>query len=96
MMGERVALLLGLFVVPALILWTGHRFRDRSPRARNAFWGGVMGHAAGLTTTLIASVNPAVWWAGGPFLRDFAVHWSPLLLAMAGAAAGAVLGRRES
>ena len=94
MMGERVALLVGLFVIPGVLLWLGHRLRDRTPRERNAFWGGVMGHAFGLTITLVAAVKPAVWWAGGPFLRDFAVHWSPMLLAMAGLALGALLTRR--
>ena len=95
MIGERVALLVGLFVVPAMLLWTGHRLRERGDVARGAFWGGVVGHASGLLITLTASVNPAVWWAGGPFLRDFAVHWSPMLLAIAGALLGLGLARRS-
>lgn len=95
MRGELVALFAGLFLVPGALLWTGHGFRDRSRRVRSAFWGGVSGHAAGLLIALTASVNPAVWWAGGPFLRDFAVHWSPMLLAMAGALMGLALGRRR-
>lgn len=94
MIGERVALLVGLFVVPATLLWTGHRMRERGDTARGVFWGGVSGHAAGLLITLTASVYPAVWWAGGPFLRDFAVHWSPMLLAIAGALVGLAQTRR--
>lgn len=94
MIGERVALFIGLFVVPALLLWTGHRMRERGGAARGAFWGGVIGHAAGLLITLTTSVNPAVWWAGGPFLRDFAVHWSPMLLGLSGALVGLALARR--
>lgn len=94
MMGERVALLVGLFAIPGLLLWLGHRLRDRSPRQRGAFWGGVIGHGIGLAITLTAAVKPAVWWAGGPFLRDFAVHWSPMLLALGGLALGSLLLRR--
>lgn len=94
MIGERVALLAGLFAVPVLLLWLGHRLRDRTARQQGAFWGGVTGHAVGLTVTLVAAVKPAVWWAGGPFLRDFAVHWTPMLLAIGGLAIGALLSRR--
>lgn len=95
MIGERVALLVGLFVAPLVLLWLGHRMRDRSAVARGGFWGGVIGHASGLLITLLTSVLPPVWWAGGPFLRDFAVHWSPALLAASGIAAGALLASRR-
>jgi hypothetical protein len=94
--GERVALLVGLFVAPLVLLWLGHRLRDRSTVARSSFWGGVIGHAAGLLVTLTTSMLPPVWWAGGSFVRDFAVHWSPVLLAALGIAAGALLARRRS
>lgn len=88
MIGERVALLAGLFLVPAVLLWLGTRLRDRTGPARGAFWGGVAGHAVGLAITLTAAMCPPVWWAGGPFWRDFAVHWSPMLAALAGGAVG--------
>jgi hypothetical protein len=93
--GERVALLLGLLVAPLVLLWLGHRLRDRSAVARGGFWGGVIGHAAGLLVTVLTSMVPPVWWAGGPLLRDFAVHWSPVLLAAFGIAAGARLAARR-
>lgn len=93
MIGERVALLAGLFAAPGLLLWLGHRLRDRSARARGAFWGGVAGHAMAVLLTLAAAVTPPIWWAGGGFWRDFAVHWSLLLGAALGAGSGAVVGR---
>lgn len=81
------ALLGGLFVAPALLLWLGHRLRRRSARFRGAFWGGVIGHSLGVAITLFATHYPPVFW-GGEGWRAVAVHASML----AGAAAGAVAG----
>ena len=39
-----VAFLLGLYVLPLGLLWLGHHLKKRSPRARGAFWGAVIGH----------------------------------------------------
>lgn len=94
MIGERVALFAGLFVVPVLLLWLGHGMRDRSRTQKNIFWGGVIGHSLALAATLSAAMLPPIWWAGGPFWRDFAVHWSLLLGAVAGALLGAALHLR--
>jgi hypothetical protein len=93
MIGERVALLAGLFLAPAALLWIGHGFRELSPRSKRVFWGGVIGHTIALVVTLVAAMSPPIAWAGGNFWRDFAVHWSLLLGALLGGAAGAVLGR---
>lgn len=90
MIGERVALLLGLFGAPAVLLWLGHRLRDRTARQRGAFWGGAIGHTIALVVALVAALLPPIWWHEGGFLRDFAVHWSLLIGAIAGAAAGAL------
>ncbi len=85
MIGERVALLIGLFVVPLLLLAIGHRLRRRSPAWRRAFWGGVFGHSLALLITLTASLYPPIWWAGGSFWRDAAVHWTLLFGGLLGA-----------
>lgn len=96
MIGERVALLLGLFLVPALLLWLGHGFRAASPRRRRLFWGGVVGHLSGLALTTVMAVTPPIWWAGGSFWRDFAVHWSLLFGALIGAGLAAAVARARS
>lgn len=88
------ALLAGLIAAPVAILWLGHRLRDRSGTARGAFWGGVIGHAAGLLVMLVASMAPPVLWEGDA-ARQVGVYWAPLLLAVAGLTAGAIRGRRR-
>ena len=83
------ALLTGLFVAPAVLLWLGHRLRRRSVRVRGAFWGGVIGHSLGMLVTLLAAHYPPVLW-GGEGWRAAAVHASMLAGASLGAAAGIV------
>ena len=90
----RVALLLGLLVVPTLLLWLGHRLRDRSAVQRGAFWGGVTGHTAALIIALVALHYPPVMLTGG--MRSAVALWAMLALGAAGAALGALrMMRRE-
>jgi hypothetical protein len=91
MIGERVALLFGLFIAPLILLYLGQRLRERSERARRRFWGGVIGHVAGMLVATVAMLAPPIWWAGGSFARDFAVHWSMLI----GFALGLLIGPRK-
>jgi hypothetical protein len=84
----RLALLMGLFVVPALLLWLGHRLRDRSPAQRGAFWGGVIGHSIALPIGLLGLHYPPVLWAGDA--RILIAFWIMLLGGALGAAVGAL------
>jgi hypothetical protein len=84
----RVALLLGLLVVPMLLLWLGHRLRDRSAVQRGAFWGGVTGHTAALIIALVALHYPPVTFTSG--IRSAVALWGMIALGVAGAAVGAV------
>lgn len=88
MIGERTALIVGLFVIPGILLWMGHQFRDSSLRRKRVFWGGVIGHTLALLLTLVVLMAPPVWWAGGSMMRDVAIHWSLLV----GTAIGATFG----
>ncbi|HSG41415.1 MAG TPA: hypothetical protein VLE27_17370 [Thermoanaerobaculia bacterium] len=90
MSAEHVALLAGLFAVPALLLALGHRLRRRPPFWRRVFWGAVAGHSLALLVTLAAALYPPIAWAEGPRPRDNAVHWTLLLGALAGGAIGGV------
>lgn len=85
-MTGRIALVAGLFVAPAVLLWLGHRMRDRSPRQRAAFWGGAIGHSTAMLITLVAALFPPVWWHEGGPVRDFAIHWSMLIGFLVGSA----------
>jgi len=96
MIGERVALLLGLFLVPGLLLALGHRLRRRTPLWHRVFWGGIAGHTLALLVTMTAALYPPIWWAGGSFWRDAAVHWSLAFGALLGAALGAALRRGKT
>ena len=95
MIGERVALLIGLIVIPLLLLLAGRRFRDRTPRQRALFWGVLIGHTTGMLITLVLAMFPPVWWHQGPMWRDFLVHFSMLIGAMAGAGVGFAGGRQR-
>lgn len=87
-----VVLLAGLFGVPMLLLWLGHRLRRRPAWLRGVFWGGVTGHSLGMLVTLAATHTPPVLWDHGGW-RSLAVHASLLAGAVLGAAVGA--GRRR-
>lgn len=94
MSGAQAALLAGLFLAPALLLWLGHGFRRRSGRWRRVFWGAVIGHTLAMLLMTVAALYPPVEWGGEGFWRDFAVHWSLALGAIVGALAGAAQPRR--
>lgn len=84
----RMALLAGFFVVPALLLWLGHRHRRATPARRRIFWGAVIGYLAGMLLMLVAIHYPPVLWAGSDW-RTAVVHWGMI----AGTAVGAGIGR---
>jgi hypothetical protein len=91
---SRMALLAGLFVVPALLLWLGHRLRRRAPVWRAVFWGACAGYAAGMLASLAALHYPPVPWTGG--WRAAVAHWAMLAGPAAGAALAALAGRRRT
>ena len=85
-----LAFLVGILVVPAALLWLGHRLRDRSPAQRGAFWGGVIGHSAALLLALGALHYPPELWTGG--VRTAIALWGMLLGGTLGALIGALRG----
>jgi hypothetical protein len=92
---SHVALLIGLFVAPAVLPWLGHRLRRRTPRMRAVFWGATIGYGLGLLATLAALHVPPVLWIGGD-ARTALVHGGMLLGAVLGAAIGGMMGGRRS
>lgn len=91
-----IVFLIGLFVVPCLLLWYGHRLRKRSPRGRTMFWGAVLGHCvAGVLAVVLGMIPPEAWTADEP-VRGFAGLWSLAVLPVAGALIGAVLPRQNN
>lgn len=90
-----LAMLLGVFVVPGVLLWLGHRLRRRTPRWRAAFWGGVTGHLIALVIGSIAAMTPAAEWSGDDTLRGALGFWSFLVLPAAGAVIGVMRAPRR-
>ncbi len=95
MMG-RLAMLIGLFVVPGFLLWAGHHWRRTGPRMRGAFWGGLIAHTVGALLATIAGVLWPVEWEPSDILRGFLGFWSMLVLFIVGAGIGALVNGRDA
>ena len=81
------AMLVGIFIVPAGLLWLGHRLRRRPPRTRAVFWGAVIGHIAAMAAAHFA-LMPAEVWSADDRLRGALGLWSFLVLPLLGALIG--------
>ena len=88
------AMLLGLFVVPAALLWTGHRLRRRADRWRRIFWGALVAHLLAAPVAAAASMIPPAEWAPDDRWRGFLGFWLLLVAPVVGAVVGAVRNRR--
>ncbi len=95
MTDSRLALVIGLFIVPAVLLWLGHRMRRQTDARRRVFWGATIGYVLGMLLTLAAIHYPPVLWAGGGW-RTAVVHWGMLVGAVLGAGVGGVMRRRAA
>lgn len=87
-----VALLLGLYGLPVVLLSWGHRLRRLPPRSRRAFWGAVIGHCCAGVLALVAAMYLPEEWTANDRIRGFLGLWALLLLPVAGAAVGALQG----
>jgi hypothetical protein len=87
------ALLLGLFIVPLLLLYLGHRLRRRSRRARGMFWGALVGHTAGALFATWYSMIPPEAWTSSDTTRGFFGLYGMLAGSLIGVLAGIALAR---
>ncbi len=92
----HLALLLGLFAVPALLLWLGHRLHRRSARVRGAFWGGAVGHTLAMCVATAAAMYPPAALTEGEFMRGVLSFGAMLGGGVLGALLGALLRRPRS
>ena len=88
-----VALLAGLFVIPAVLLTVGHRLRKRSARVQSAFWGAIVAHIVASLAVVVFSMIPSEGWQATDVLRGAIGFWSLLIAPVVGAAIGALRGR---
>lgn len=90
------AMLVGILVVPAGLLWMGHRLRRRARAWRAAFWGALAGHVAATVAGLTFGMVPPEEWSSTDFVRGAGAFWSFIVLPLlGGVAAWAVDGRRS-
>ena len=84
------AMLAGAFVVPAVLLWAGHRLRRRTPRWRAGFWGALLGHLVAMPLALAAALWPPRAWEATDAWRGALGWWGLVALPVLGALAGLV------
>lgn len=85
--------LVGLYLVPIVLLWWGHRLRRLPPRYRAAFWGAIVGHCvAGLLAVTLGMIPPEAW-TEGETIRGFFGLWALFVLPVAGGITGALTVR---
>ncbi len=84
------AFLLGIFGVPAVLLWLGHHLRKRSRRRARIFWGGVTGHLLAVVLSVSAGLAQAEHWSSQDLARGFFGLWSLLVFPLLGGLAGAI------
>lgn len=87
------AMLVGLFGVPAALLWLGHRLRRRPSAWQGAFWGALVGHLVALPLAVGAALWPPVAWAPTDVVRGALGLWTLALLPLLGGALGALARR---
>jgi hypothetical protein len=87
-------MLLGLFVVPAWLLWAGHHWHGKSRRVKGAFWGGVVGHTVAAVVASVVGMAWPVHWAPTDVMRGLLGFWLMLLLGVGGILIGALLAGR--
>ena len=88
-------LMVGVFGVPALLVWAGHRLRRRPPRWRSVFLGAVMGHVLAILVGSIAAMTPPEAWEATDLWRGALGVWSFTIFPLVGALAGLVMGKRQ-
>ncbi len=91
-----LAMLAGVFAVPALLLGTAHRFRRRSPYVQTIFRGALIGHLVALVVGTWAALTPAEAWTGSDIVRGAFGLWSYLLLPFVGAVIATARDRRRA
>ncbi len=85
----QVSLLLGLFAVPAVLLWLSERLHRRPLVVRGAFWGALIGHSMAMVVAIIAAMYTPVVWTEADVIRGVLAWGSMPLAGVIGAGVGA-------
>ena len=90
-----LAFIAGLFLVPLALLVASHKLRRRSPRARAAFWGAVIGHCIAAVVATTWGMIPPETLTAQETSRGIASLWILLLFPLLGGLAGAVTPQKR-
>ncbi|MBT8338153.1 MAG: hypothetical protein KJO11_16310 [Gemmatimonadetes bacterium] len=88
-------LLLTQLTAPVTLLWLGHGYRNRSPRAKRFFWGGIVGYLAAIAGVTVLLLLPPVFWGSDGGLRWLAIQGAPLVLPATAAAVWSQVGSAD-
>lgn len=94
-MSGRIALLVGLLVVPVVLLWLGSRVRHAEPGERGFFWGAVTGQVLSMVVGAWAAMAPAVMWSAADRFRGLLALWGYVLFPVVCGVIGYIRGRRR-
>ena len=92
----EVVFLAGLVLPPAVLLWLGQGFRNRSWELKWVFWGGITGYAGITVVWLVALMLPPVSWTAGHGGRPLVVYGGLLVGGLAGALVGFAAAKTRS
>ncbi len=81
---QLAVLLVGIFVVPLWLLFSGHRIWRRSQRHRRFFRGAVFGHCIATALATFLAVLPPHMWAANDIVRGALGVWSLVVLPLFG------------
>ena len=95
MTAGQIALLLGLFAVPAALLYAGHHLRRKARWVHFVFWGSLAGHTTLAVIALWYSMVPAAEWGPGDTVRGFAGFYGMLAGGIVGALVAWILFFRD-
>ena len=90
-----VAMLVGLFVIPIILLGLGHRMRRRTPTQRRIFWGGLVGYLVAALAALWVGMVPPAEWSSADTVRGVLGFGGLVIGPILGAMAALALGRRS-
>ena len=91
----HVVMLLGVFGIPGVLVWAGHKLRRRPPQWRGAFLGAVVGHIFAILVGSVAAMSPPEAWAPTDLWRGALGVWSFAVLPLLGGLLGLLTTKRQ-
>jgi hypothetical protein len=91
-----LALLVGLFVIPLVLLALGHRLRRRTSAQRALFWGGLVGYLVAALAAMWVAMVPAAEWSEIDTVRGLLGYWGFIIGPVIGGVAALAFWRQKA